>query len=596
MFGITNACNLRCEFCSRDVKRASEWTVESAASILEGLASAGTLEVAFGGGEPFAFRGFAELVARLRRTTSLAIHVTTNGTLLDSKIEFAQVRLSIYEGWRQAAQKLAGRRWGANLLVDDAMVDALPSLLHQVAALGATDVSLLSYVGPDPARHLTRDLTPVVRSAPLPCRVSVCFGDRLPRLFGGDCGAGLDFITLTSDRRLQSCSFQDVSTPVSDAEDVLRLWGRRSLDAPSPRVGCHRSSVPTQNDGIRIWQGFSGNNSGECILVARFDEVAGAERMLADVMPGFEPGRPYSAPWRELFASEGVVGPHAANGHMPDELLTVGRTFIARTDTALSDDFPELRALAWKRGAAVQAGGLQGSNTMTVLYALRARNAKDAERFVRRGARRHGNLVFGGLRVHHLEEVRMQLEAFRRPFAIEIFTGKLELTKALKRVGHLGPPRKRLFASFWNQPKAARAFAEEAGAPLIGNLVLVDRVVRPKRLALRALGHGGAVSAIEGEEVQVNAFFRLPPAPPRKGSRAPRPELDLEGLERAIRIPFPQAKVDHQHATVCTTTPVPVLTSLDAIGRSFGFDVSLGVSELRALDRAVARLIEDLEG
>ena len=65
MFGITNACNLACDFCSRDTERTSTWTVDSAERILTGLAEAGTLEVAFGGGEPFAFAGLAELVARL---------------------------------------------------------------------------------------------------------------------------------------------------------------------------------------------------------------------------------------------------------------------------------------------------------------------------------------------------------------------------------------------------------------------------------------------------------------------------------------------------------------------------------------------------
>ena len=85
MFGITNRCNLTCDFCSRDTSRQSAWTVDSAALVLQGLAAAGTLEVAFGGGEPFAFRGFPELLSELHRTTRLAMHVTTNGTLLDAR-------------------------------------------------------------------------------------------------------------------------------------------------------------------------------------------------------------------------------------------------------------------------------------------------------------------------------------------------------------------------------------------------------------------------------------------------------------------------------------------------------------------------------
>ena len=84
MFGITNHCNLRCSFCSRDTARASAWTVATAAELLRKLAAAGTLEVAFGGGEPFTFRGFNELLSELHTTTLLALHVTTNGTLFDA--------------------------------------------------------------------------------------------------------------------------------------------------------------------------------------------------------------------------------------------------------------------------------------------------------------------------------------------------------------------------------------------------------------------------------------------------------------------------------------------------------------------------------
>jgi hypothetical protein len=103
---------------------------------LRGLHDAGTLEVAYGGGEPFAFRGFAELVAELDTTTTLAQHVTTNGTLLRAATwpafagRLGVVRLSIYDDvpWRPAAELLSshGQRWGANLLVDAAVLPRLP--------------------------------------------------------------------------------------------------------------------------------------------------------------------------------------------------------------------------------------------------------------------------------------------------------------------------------------------------------------------------------------------------------------------------------------------------------------------------------------
>ncbi|MCA9614406.1 MAG: hypothetical protein KC586_16740, partial [Myxococcales bacterium] len=50
-FGLSHACNLRCGFCSRDASIADRWDTDQAATLLETLASAGTQEVAFGGGE-----------------------------------------------------------------------------------------------------------------------------------------------------------------------------------------------------------------------------------------------------------------------------------------------------------------------------------------------------------------------------------------------------------------------------------------------------------------------------------------------------------------------------------------------------------------
>lgn len=60
--------------CSRETARSSRWTVAMAAATLCGLHDAGLLDVAHGGGEPFAFRGFADRVAELDTTTTLAQH------------------------------------------------------------------------------------------------------------------------------------------------------------------------------------------------------------------------------------------------------------------------------------------------------------------------------------------------------------------------------------------------------------------------------------------------------------------------------------------------------------------------------------------
>lgn len=142
-FGITNACNLSCGFCSRDRHVASTWTAADAFDVLDGLARAGTMEVAFGGGEPLAFRGFDALVARLHEETPLAVGVTTNGLLLTKARALAlgryvsQIRVSIYDDneWRRTLDLLsdAGASFGVNVLVRAELVPR--ALIGDLAAI-----------------------------------------------------------------------------------------------------------------------------------------------------------------------------------------------------------------------------------------------------------------------------------------------------------------------------------------------------------------------------------------------------------------------------------------------------------------------------
>lgn len=265
-FAITNVCNLACSFCSRDVDSASEWTVDSAFTMLRDLAELGVLEVAFGGGEPFAFPGYCDLVRRLRMETPLAVHATTNGRLLDERRLAAvrglhgQLRLSIYDDvdWRAQVRRLAasGERFGVNLLLDPARSTALEALVCELVALGCRDVLLLRYKGSDGLLHVRRDGEAELGervdslSRALGRRVSlgldVCFGDWLaaaPRLFTHtDCRAGRDFLVLTSDRRVSPCSFHRLAVPVATAADVVAVWRDRAdaLSAPALVPGCAR--------------------------------------------------------------------------------------------------------------------------------------------------------------------------------------------------------------------------------------------------------------------------------------------------------------------------------------------------------------------
>jgi hypothetical protein len=266
MFGITNRCNLACAFCSRDLDAESAWTADEAFEVLAELAHAGVLEVAFGGGEPFAFRGFEALVSRLYDGTPLAIHATTNGLLLtrdrlqNIRGKIGELRLSLYDNndWRQTVGLFVEERvrFGVNLLVVPDRLATLESLVFEILALGCRDILLLSYNGPDRTLHLSQaqslDLANRVavlhRAIGRKGRISlsVCWGDRMapvPRcLDRRGCGAGRDFVVLTCDKRLMPCSFHDFSVPIRTAADVLAVWKDRAreLALPSSLPGCAR--------------------------------------------------------------------------------------------------------------------------------------------------------------------------------------------------------------------------------------------------------------------------------------------------------------------------------------------------------------------
>ncbi|HEY0478399.1 MAG TPA: radical SAM protein [Kofleriaceae bacterium] len=678
MFGITNVCNLACAFCSRDAARPSAWTVDTAAAALRGLDAAGTLEVAYGGGEPFAFRGFAELVAEVHATTALAQHVTTNGALIRPATwsrfagRLGQVRISIYDGidWRAAAATLAmhGQRWGANRIVDPAALATLPALLAELAAHGCDDVSLLAYVGPDAAHHLDAAgdarLAAIVEDSPLPCRISVCFGARVPvpQLRGGgprdgDCGAGRDFVSITPDRRVQGCSFQDGGLPGTTSDEILAAWRlhQAELGQPAMRRGCARILPRAAPDDpappIAIWQAFSGNNSGECLLVARFAAVADAEAYLAALLPEWRANTAYPPAWRALFAAEGValeagvaiVSPSDA-GTTPRELIAIGRSVIATQHDA-TDAFPQLRALAWKRGAFVVPGGVHAHGPVWLLAAIRAAGPADRDRVLAAprhdlvACQAHGDLVIAAVptlvgeraleTVAEARDVLVRL-AGDRPLAAELcfhdesevededdgHTDPVQLiddaiTAALQRLGHREPEACRLWIRFWREDAAADAAAFAAHVPgdrtvRAGPTLLIDPAADRKRLAVQALRHGGDTQALDGP-VRITAIVWHEDLPDQRRARRPRIRpIDAVALEAGLRrrlgrhgeltVEPPPYRGSRQAPilTITTLAPREAVAALAAQAHELGARVDAWAAAADPIGAAVRRVIDDV--
>jgi MoaA/NifB/PqqE/SkfB family radical SAM enzyme len=334
-FSLTHRCNLGCTFCSRPADRRSAWTVDAALALLADLDHAGVAEVAFGGGEPLVFPGLFALVDALWAHTRLAVHLTTNGELLDDEAlrrlrgRIGELRLSIYDetGWRDTLARLQGhgQRFGVNVLVTPDRLPHLPALLDELGERGVSDVLLLPVLG-HPALALSpaegRAVAALVaaRWPTTTLKLGVCWGPELahlPRLLPvGDCGAGREFLELTADRRVRACSFHAASVPFETADDVLAAWaaGRAELRSPAGCAGCPRGTLahaPPPSPGVRVWRAFASNNSGSYTLVGRFETreraaevTAQLQRLVADMEAS-----PEGNPLRELLAGAGIDAP-----------------------------------------------------------------------------------------------------------------------------------------------------------------------------------------------------------------------------------------------------------------------------------------------
>lgn len=267
MIAVTNACNLTCEFCYRDLENRSLWRYDTLMQFCRAADEWGVLEVAFGGGEPMLFPDWAEFIGELYRTTNLCLNFTTNGTLLTEDFlrqvdgQYGQIRLSLYEDnhWLETIALLhrCRARFGVNWLITPAELPALEAKFMKLLALGVRDFLLLGYKGADPALHLRgdqyRQLTTFINKAhtalgaAVTLKLDVCWGDSLagmPHLFvTGDCGAGDDFLSITSDKRVKACSFQGTETgiPFETIEDVRAIWEhRRTMRQAALIGGCSR--------------------------------------------------------------------------------------------------------------------------------------------------------------------------------------------------------------------------------------------------------------------------------------------------------------------------------------------------------------------
>ena len=262
---LTNACDKACSFCYRPLEAKSRWTFDGLRELARFADEWGVLEIAFGGGEPTLFPRFPELLHAIWSETGLCPSFTTHGLRLDRELlrsmrgAYGQLQVSVYEedDTNAIVDLLVAERarFGLNYLVTPRRVRSLEADVFAFADRGVKDILFLSYKGEDRALHLSdRECRMFDESLAklheligrrVAYKVDVCWASRLvlaPQLLNGpDCEANVDFLSLTSDRRVLSCSFAKGGVHFEDVSEVRPIWEsmqQRRIPAPDP--GCAR--------------------------------------------------------------------------------------------------------------------------------------------------------------------------------------------------------------------------------------------------------------------------------------------------------------------------------------------------------------------
>jgi hypothetical protein len=270
----TNACNKTCPFCYRP-DAPSTWTATGLLDLARWAAEWGVLELTFGGGEPLLFEGFDELLRAIWEQTPLCPSFTTNGLLLTGAFlrriagRYGQLQLSVYDDDDAASLERIGlltreeARFGLNVLATPRRLRSLELDALRWVERGARDVLLLSYKGDDPSLHLSpAQCQLLVQSvnrlrrrfgAAVTFKVDVCWRQRLaglPQLLDQpDCGAGDAFVSISSDRRVQACSFHHLSAPFTELSQLETHYrDLRQRRAPAARRGCGRPTTSARGE------------------------------------------------------------------------------------------------------------------------------------------------------------------------------------------------------------------------------------------------------------------------------------------------------------------------------------------------------------
>lgn len=160
---LTNRCNLNCHYCYAP-KLDKTLPIDFVKDIATKFDELGTLELTFGGGEPFMYPKITDLIQWLWTNTKLGINITTNGHLIDSDIiesikgNISSLRFSIdgldpkYKAVKRKSldslikiiHKVKGIiPFGINIIINENSTHDVVEVIELAIELGAIDVLLI---------------------------------------------------------------------------------------------------------------------------------------------------------------------------------------------------------------------------------------------------------------------------------------------------------------------------------------------------------------------------------------------------------------------------------------------------------------------
>lgn len=315
-----------------------------------------------------------------------------------------------------------------------------------------------------------------------------------------------------------------------------------------------------------MYRSFASNNSGDTLMVARFETVEDADALLAELPEiGAFPDR---AQWRAFFASKGATPEEVHRAEPPESVMQRGRTLLA-TGYGLGEELLDLQRALWACRATTiyRAEHLHACPHVVVAIDDPARTLDTELPGYGLEPARRGPVLLGYSRGHDWQEVLCALEedlGDRRWTAEFLRASEERWVDVLKQLDNAPWSSQGYFCVRCRDPDAARALqgSMHGGTSRAGDTVLCEVSRFRPRLGQHMSSFGGAAWWVPRVPLQLRLW-----AWSSTTDDAPIDEAAL----RAVAAPGIQLELQSYglHATVETTAVHERMRELQRVFEAF---------------------------